>query len=551
MTNYGHELLFGSFITPTNQQPQHAVTLAQVSERAGLDLVTFQDHPYLPSFLDTWTLIAYVLARTSTINVAPNVANLPLRPPAVLARSAANLDLLSNGRVELGLGAGAMWDAIEAMGTPRLTPKESVKALAEAIEIIRGIWDESTPGDLHFEGEHYHINGAQRGPTPAHDISIWIGAYKPAMLALAGRSADGWLPSLGYIQPEEFASANAIIDEAALETGRRPDDVRRLLNVSGEFSSNSSGLLRGPSAQWVEQLADIALNDGFSVFILGSDDAATLERFGNEVAPAVRELVASELLASERLASERARGSIVVLRGTKSDDEKVPGDFRDAFETKDRASTGNATSSQYERLGLTPTPDDGARLSDVTPWDESDRPSRPASSADVTYTDSGRRVGSHLIDVHNHLRGELAEVRDLMDSVRAGAIEAQNARDSLNEMTIRQNDWTLGAYCAAYCRMVAVHHGIEDNSIFPYLRSCEDDLEPVIDRLVEEHNVIHHVLERVDQALVDLVAAPGDFSELQRATDLLTDTLLSHLAYEENQLVEPLARFGFYPGQVR
>ena len=118
-------------------------------------------------------------------------------------------------------------------------------------------------------------------------------------------------------------------------------------------------------------------------------------------------------------------------------------------------------------------------------------------------------------------------------------------------MTIRQNDWTLGAYCATYCRLVAVHHGLEDDAIFPHLRSCDSSLEPVIDRLIEEHDVIHLVLDRMDQCLVDLVATPGDFGALQSATDLLTDTLLSHLAYEERELVEPLARYGFYQGQVR
>jgi alkanesulfonate monooxygenase SsuD/methylene tetrahydromethanopterin reductase-like flavin-dependent oxidoreductase (luciferase family)/hemerythrin-like domain-containing protein len=540
MTDYGHELRFGSFITPTNEQPQHAVTLAQVSERAGLDLVTFQDHPYQPSYLDTWTLIAYVLSRTSTIIAAPNVANLPLRPPAVLARSAASLDLLSDGRVKLGIGAGAFWDAIEAMGVPRRSAKASVKALAEAIEIIRGVWDAGATRGLRVDGEYYHVSGAKRGPAPAHDISIWVGAYKPAMLALTGRVGDGWLPSLGYIQPEEFTSSNAIIDEAALEAGRRPEDVRRLLNVSGEFSPDNSGLLHGTTAQWVEQLAEMALNDGFSTFIIGSDDSEVLERFGNEVAPAVRELVASE----------REYGLVIALSDTVSSVKIAPSDLRKANETRERVGTPTATTSQYDRLGLMPTPDDGTRLSNETLWDESTRPTRPESSEDVTYTNGGRRIGSHLIDVHKHLRAELAKVRDLMDGVRAGAIEAQEARDSLNEMKIRQNDWTLGAYCAAYCRLVAVHHGIEDNSIFPYLRSCEDDLEPVIDRLVEEHNVIHNVLDRVDRELIELVAAPGDFSQLQSVTDLLTDVLLSHLAYEEEQLLEPLARFGFYPGQL-
>src|SRR5919108_5397010 len=111
MPDYGHDLAFGTFITPQNQRPDEVVALAQLTERSGLDLVTFQDHPYQPRFLDTWTLLSVVAAQTTTIRLAPNVANLPLRQPVVLARSVASLDLLSGGRVELGLGAGAFWDA--------------------------------------------------------------------------------------------------------------------------------------------------------------------------------------------------------------------------------------------------------------------------------------------------------------------------------------------------------------------------------------------------------------------------------------------------------
>src|SRR6476646_6841066 len=119
MTDYGHDLLFGTFITPVAQPAMHAVDLAIVADRAGLDLVTFQDHPYQPSFHDTWTLLSYVASRTERIHVAGNVLNLPLRQPAVLARSAASLDLLSGGRFELGIGAGGFWGAIHAMGGPR------------------------------------------------------------------------------------------------------------------------------------------------------------------------------------------------------------------------------------------------------------------------------------------------------------------------------------------------------------------------------------------------------------------------------------------------
>ncbi|HEU5102932.1 MAG TPA: LLM class flavin-dependent oxidoreductase, partial [Roseiflexaceae bacterium] len=137
MADYGHDLLFGTFTTPVAQPAMHAVDMAIVADRAGLDLVTFQDHPYQPTFHDTWTLLAYVASRTQRVHVSANVLNLPLRDPAVLARSAASLDRLSGGRLELGIGAGAFWDAIEAMGGRRLTPGQSIVALEEAIAIMR------------------------------------------------------------------------------------------------------------------------------------------------------------------------------------------------------------------------------------------------------------------------------------------------------------------------------------------------------------------------------------------------------------------------------
>ena len=201
----------------------------------------------------------------------------------------------------------------------------------------------------------------------------------------------------------------------------------------------------------------------------------------------------------------------------------------------------NSRDSQYERLGVFPTVDSGVRLSDAQLWDESARPTRSASPADVTYTRVGRAIGSHLIAVHDHLRGELDNVRDLVESVESGAVSASEAVALFDEFSIRQNNWTIGAYCAAYCRMVALHHGLEDADIFPHLRSCETDLEPVIDRLSEEHTIIHDVLENLNRALVELVANPQDFTDLRRAVDILSDTLLSHLSYEEHELVEPLA----------
>lgn len=297
MPDYGHELVFGSFLTPQAKDPQQVVALARASEDAGLDLVTFQDHPYQPAFLDTWTLLSWVAASTERIQLSGNVLNLPLRPPAVLARAAASLDLLTGGRVALGLGSGAFWDAIVAMGSPRLTPGEGVTALDEAIDIIRGIWDADERTPLRLRGTFHSVDGAKRGPAPAHDIPIWLGAYKPRMLRLVGTKADGWLPSLGYLQPGDLGRGNTTIDEAAQAAGRDPREIRRLLNVGGgsfSGSSNSTSFLQGPPEQWVDDLLPLVLDDGIGTFILASDDERTLAVFGQEVAPALREAVAAE-----------------------------------------------------------------------------------------------------------------------------------------------------------------------------------------------------------------------------------------------------------------
>ncbi|GAA2574611.1 LLM class flavin-dependent oxidoreductase [Winogradskya consettensis] len=296
MTDYGHDLLFGTFITPTAQPVQQAVELAVVADRAGLDLATFQDHPYLPRFHDTWTLISYAAALTSRIRLSGNVLSLPLRQPALLARSHASLDRLSGGRIEMALGAGAFWDGIEAMGARRLSAGESVAALGEAIKVVRAVWDSSATGPVNIHGEYYQVSGLKRGPAPAHDMSIWVGAYKPKMLRLIGKAADGVLPSLSYLKggPADYAEINKHVDDSALAAGREPAAVRRLLNINGTFSQFGRSFLDGPAEQWAEDLAGLTLEHGISTFILATDDPSAIEEFAAEVAPAVRELVAAE-----------------------------------------------------------------------------------------------------------------------------------------------------------------------------------------------------------------------------------------------------------------
>jgi alkanesulfonate monooxygenase SsuD/methylene tetrahydromethanopterin reductase-like flavin-dependent oxidoreductase (luciferase family) len=274
VTDYGHPLEFGTFITPLNADPAATVGLAVLSEELGFDLVTFQDHPYQPRFLDTWTLMSWVLASTSRIRVAPNVLNLPLRQPAVVARATVSLDQLSGGRFDLALGAGSFWDAIAAMGGQRLSPGEAFQAFEEALDVIRGIWDVDGTGPLRVPGEFHHLEGAKRGPAPARNLPIWVGASGPRMLDLIGRKADGWLPSLAWLEDRDIAGSNAIIDQGAHDAGRAPADIRRLVNV--------------PASSSVEDLTRLASEHGFATFIVASDDPEELRRFAGETMPGLR-----------------------------------------------------------------------------------------------------------------------------------------------------------------------------------------------------------------------------------------------------------------------
>ncbi len=298
MPDYGHPLQFGTFVTPVNNPPQQAVQLAQVSEQLGFDLVTFQDHPYQASFHDTWTLMSWVAAATERIHISGNVLNLPLRQPAVLARSVASLDLLSGGRIELGLGAGGFWDAVESMGGDKLTPGQGVDALSQAIDIIRGIWDAGDRTPLRAGGDYHHVSGAKRGPAPAHDVPIWIGALKPRMLRLIGRKGDGWLPSLAYLAPGDLTAGNTAIDAAATEAGRDPREIRRMLNIGANVG--------------VDEIITLALEEGVSTFILAGDDPAGMQRFA-DLLPDIRDAVAAER-AEKGTEQGRARNSIALAK---------------------------------------------------------------------------------------------------------------------------------------------------------------------------------------------------------------------------------------------
>lgn len=288
--DYGRPVEFGYFLTPDADYPE-VLRRAQLCDALGMDFLGIQDHPYQRRFLDTWTLLASLAPQTSQIRLLPDVINLPLRPPAVLARAAASLDIISGGRVELGLGAGAFWDGIVAMGGPARTPGESVEALEEAIQIIRLMW--SGERGLRFDGKHYQLKGAHSGPLPAHPLGLWIGAYGARMLNLTGRLGDGWVPSSSYAAPGQLREMQKRIDDGALQAGRDPASIRRAYNVMGEIGGASGEQFHGPAQQWVDELTRLVLEFGMDTFIIGLPEppGQQIEQFIAEIAPRVRENV--------------------------------------------------------------------------------------------------------------------------------------------------------------------------------------------------------------------------------------------------------------------
>lgn len=506
MGDLGHDLWFGAFLTPDAARAEAVVALARLADDLGLDLLGVQDHPYQPGFLDTWTLLAALAGQTARIRLVPDVLTLPLRPPAVLARAAASLDILSGGRLELGLGTGAFPEGIAALGGPRRAPGEAVAALDEAIAVIRALW---TPGGpVTFEGEHYQLRGAQPGPPTPHPIGIWLGSYKPRLLRLTGRAADGWLPSSPYAPPAALPAMTRAIDAAAEDAGRDPAAIRRAYNVAGRFAAREGGFLIGPPRLWVAQLTELALEQGMSAFLImpGQDPVADLHRFAEEVAPGVREAVA------RARAGERATAPAAAPAAPAAPQPWVP------------------SAALARRAEAAPR---SAAL------DEDARPRLPKAPGAVVTPD-GRRNQETLLGVHEHLRQELEQIREAAAAVAAGQLDPAAARSLMNKLTIRQNYWTLGAFCAQYCRVVSIHHTIEDQHLFPGLRREEAALGPVLDRLHWEHEVIAEVLDGFDRALVAMMRDPAGVEAVRRVADELRDALLSHLAYEEDELLGPL-----------
>ena len=295
--------LFGISIHPAAADVRREIALAEDADAAGLDFISIQDHPYKGDFLETWTLLAALGAQTARIRLLPNVANLALRPPAMLAKAAATLDILTHGRVELGLGTGAFWDAIFSYGGARRTPGEAVGALAEAIPLMRLVWQPFVPGEkVNFAGQYYQLNEAEPGPASAHPIPIWVGALGPRLLNVTGRLADGWIISSPRYPAETLAPMHERIDAGAREAGRDPAAIRRWYNIAGEIvppgrsaaTTARPGITVGSVGDWVAEIMRYYRESRMDTFVFRTttqENAQQAQLFAEEVVPAVKEVM--------------------------------------------------------------------------------------------------------------------------------------------------------------------------------------------------------------------------------------------------------------------
>jgi alkanesulfonate monooxygenase SsuD/methylene tetrahydromethanopterin reductase-like flavin-dependent oxidoreductase (luciferase family) len=291
------KLQFGVFLDPRAADIGRLRDYVQEVEAAGFDYVSVQDHPYVPDFLDTFALIGTLIGETSRLRFMPNVANLPLRPAQMLAKTSATLDLLSGGRFELGIGAGRAWDQIAGLGGPRRSPRQAVAAVSEAIDVLHAMW---LPGRMvSLPGEHYPL-AAQTGPAPAHRIGIWLGSIGPRMLDLLGQKADGWIAPLatGY---EAKPAAQDRIDAAARAAGRDPASIRRVIQLVGTITGTPHTTSRprsGPGSQpirttpdiWAKMITEFVTEQRFDTVNLLPEQATSdqLRLFATDVMPIAR-----------------------------------------------------------------------------------------------------------------------------------------------------------------------------------------------------------------------------------------------------------------------
>jgi alkanesulfonate monooxygenase SsuD/methylene tetrahydromethanopterin reductase-like flavin-dependent oxidoreductase (luciferase family) len=298
-------VLFGLGLESGPDQVSDMHRHARIADVAGLDFFSIGDHPCFADRVDAYAALGFILGATSNISGGVICTNLLSRPAPVLARTIAGLSVHSGGRAILVLGANGSPEELDALGIARLSPGACIRALEEAIVLVRALTGGGGP--VTFDGEFYQVTDLM--PAAAPTPPVWVGAGGPKGLAVTGRNADGWIPPhLADWRSTLVSSARAVIGDAAVAAGREPDDIGTIYLTTGPITRdpvppsrtrNEDGRWAGGGVQqWVEELSYAVLEGGAAGFNYlvppgASHDNTTLRRFTDEVVPAVRAVVTS------------------------------------------------------------------------------------------------------------------------------------------------------------------------------------------------------------------------------------------------------------------
>ena len=350
MPDYEQELRFGIFPSPEASRLDDTLGLVQLAEVEGLDLVSVQDHPYQAKYLDTWTLLSVLGARTSTITLAPNVASLPLRPPVVLAKVG------GHARPGHGRPGRARARCRRVLGRHRRRRRPASYAGRGGRRARRGgrSWSRrSGPAARCASRASTTASvGLHAGPRPAHDIPVWLGAYKPRMLRLTGRLADGWVPSMGYADPSD----------APRDVGGRRRGGARRRPVAGRGDADLQRVRPVRHRQRLPPRASPRLGRAAR--------RPHARRRHEQLRPRHRRPRRRTRLRrprSRRPCASWSTPSAIAARRARRGARATP--------------VAPEAAPTREALAVTPTPDDGRRISRAMPWDEETRPTHRSRRA--------------------------------------------------------------------------------------------------------------------------------------------------------------------------
>ena len=213
--------------------------LARTAEDAGFDAYFRSDHLLtfsgngLPGPTDTWITLAGLARETSTIRLGTLVTSATFRHPGMLALAVTQVDVMSSGRVELGLGAGWFDREHEAFGLPFLPTKERFERLEEQLAILTGLWATPPGGAFDYDGRHYSIKANPALPRPAQDPQppLIVGGLGPKTTPrLAAAYADEF--NVPFAPLSDVKTINVNVDAACAAAGRDPSTLRRSLALT-------------------------------------------------------------------------------------------------------------------------------------------------------------------------------------------------------------------------------------------------------------------------------------------------------------------------------